>query len=100
MALAMRFRSLALASVPLHLTLRLNSETCRLNKQLESASTLTILTIYCAPVAQLDRASGFEPEGREFESLRARHFNPSRVRRFAHRHRSKTDSSAVRRLTL
>ena len=25
-----------------------------------------------APVAQLDRASGFEPEGREFESLRAR----------------------------
>ncbi len=28
-----------------------------------------------APVAQLDRASGFEPEGREFESLRARHLN-------------------------
>src|SRR5437660_12578874 len=28
----------------------------------------------CAPVAQLDRASGFEPEGREFKSLRARHF--------------------------
>jgi hypothetical protein len=28
----------------------------------------------CAPVAQLDRASGFEPEGREFESLRARQF--------------------------
>jgi hypothetical protein len=26
-----------------------------------------------APVAQLDRASGYEPEGREFESLRARH---------------------------
>jgi hypothetical protein len=25
-----------------------------------------------APVAQLDRASGYEPEGREFESLRAR----------------------------
>ena len=25
-----------------------------------------------APVAQLDRASGFEPEGREFESLRVR----------------------------
>ena len=31
-------------------------------------------TLHCAdaPVAQLDRASGFEPEGREFESLRAR----------------------------
>src|SRR5262245_15062362 len=26
-----------------------------------------------APVAQLDRASGYEPEGREFESLRAYH---------------------------
>ena len=26
-----------------------------------------------APVAQLDRASAFEAEGREFESLRARH---------------------------
>jgi hypothetical protein len=29
---------------------------------------------FCAPVAQLDRASGYEPEGREFDSLRARHF--------------------------
>jgi hypothetical protein len=29
-----------------------------------------------APLAQLDRASGYEPEGREFESLRARHFPP------------------------
>ena len=28
----------------------------------------------CAPVAQLDRASGYEPEGREFESPRAHHF--------------------------
>ena len=28
---------------------------------------------YHAPLAQLDRASGYEPEGREFESLRARH---------------------------
>ena len=26
-----------------------------------------------ARVAQLDRASGYEPEGREFESLRAHH---------------------------
>src|SRR5713226_9461973 len=30
--------------------------------------------LYCAPLAQLDRASGYEPEGREFESLRARQF--------------------------
>jgi hypothetical protein len=29
-----------------------------------------------APVAQLDRAFGYEPKGREFESLRARHFFP------------------------
>jgi hypothetical protein len=28
----------------------------------------------CALVAQLDRASDFESEGREFESLRARHY--------------------------
>jgi hypothetical protein len=27
----------------------------------------------CAPLAQLDRASDYESEGREFESLRARH---------------------------
>lgn len=27
-----------------------------------------------APLAQLDRVAGFEPVGREFESLRARHF--------------------------
>jgi hypothetical protein len=27
----------------------------------------------CAPVAQLDRAPGYEPGGREFESLRAHH---------------------------
>jgi hypothetical protein len=27
-----------------------------------------------APVAQLDRVPGFEPGGREFESLRARHY--------------------------
>ena len=27
----------------------------------------------CAPVAQLDRVFGYEPKGREFESLRAHH---------------------------
>jgi hypothetical protein len=27
----------------------------------------------CGPVAQLDRANGYEPLGREFESLRAHH---------------------------
>jgi hypothetical protein len=34
-----------------------------------------ILFLDRAPVAQLDRASGYEPEGREFDSLRARHSN-------------------------
>jgi hypothetical protein len=29
--------------------------------------------LFSAPVAQLDRAFGFEPKGREFESLRAHH---------------------------
>ena len=32
-----------------------------------------IIFICRAPVAQLDRASGYEPEGREFESPRAHH---------------------------
>jgi hypothetical protein len=30
-----------------------------------------------APLAQLDRAAGFEPVGREFESLRARQNSPT-----------------------
>src|SRR4051794_20081216 len=30
---------------------------------------------HVAPVAQLDRASGYEPEGRVFESLRAHHLS-------------------------
>src|SRR5882762_4322063 len=36
---------------------------------------LTVESKQCirAPVAQLDRASGYEPEGREFESPRAHH---------------------------
>jgi hypothetical protein len=29
--------------------------------------------VFCAPVAQLDRATGYEPVGRAFESLRAHH---------------------------
>ncbi len=33
----------------------------------------TIRRLYYAPVAQLDRVPGYEPGGREFESLRARH---------------------------
>ena len=34
---------------------------------------LSIVALQYAPVAQLDRVPGFEPGGREFESLRARH---------------------------
>ncbi len=33
-----------------------------------------VIDLKHAPVAQLDRVPGFEPGGREFESLRARHF--------------------------
>ena len=32
-------------------------------------------TNHSAPVAQLDRVLGYEPRGRAFESLRARHIN-------------------------
>ena len=35
------------------------------------------MLLHGALVAQLDRASGYEPEGREFESLRAHHTIPS-----------------------
>ena len=37
-----------------------------------ASSSLVIRSIY-APVAQLDRVSGYEPEGQGFESLPARH---------------------------
>src|SRR5271166_2350751 len=40
------------------------------------AFVIILLLQACAPLAQLDRASGYEPEGREFESLRARHLVP------------------------
>ena len=36
-----------------------------------------------APVAQLDRVSGYEPEGRRFESFRARHFYCTKIDKFA-----------------
>ena len=39
-----------------------------------SVTVLYIIAFYvynfCAPLAQLDRASGYGPEGQEFESLR------------------------------
>ncbi len=38
-----------------------------------SLSTIVQKDNQCAPVAQLDRVPGYEPGGREFESLRARH---------------------------
>ena len=36
------------------------------------SSSIIFAAVY-APVAQLDRVGGFEPLGREFESLRVRH---------------------------
>ena len=55
-----------------------------------------------APVAQLDRASGFEPEGREFESLRARHYDAGLPRLVQSRNRvclsaSKNSRTSTRR---
>ena len=43
------------------------------NLQPNFLDIIKLPTIKIAPLAQLDRASGYEPEGREFESLRARH---------------------------
>ncbi len=42
---------------------------------MRNCGKLLIVNSVSAPVAQLDRASGYEPEGREFESPRAHHFN-------------------------
>src|SRR5579859_411719 len=39
----------------------------------KSCRTRTCYNGHRAPVAQLDRASGYEPEGRMFESCRAHH---------------------------
>ena len=39
-----------------------------------SGNRSTEWQVQCAPVAQLDRVPGYELGGREFESLRARHF--------------------------
>ena len=39
-----------------------------------SVTNLFQSVYHCAPVAQLDRAPGFEPVGRGFKSLRARQF--------------------------
>ena len=38
-----------------------------------SSSNAAVVSVF-APVAQLDRAPGYEPGGREFESLRAHHY--------------------------
>jgi hypothetical protein len=39
----------------------------------KSRSSILFAVLKYAPVAQLDRVPGYEPGGREFESLRARH---------------------------
>ena len=41
--------------------------------RVDERRTAMLIFLNRAPVAQLDRASGYEPEGREFESPRARH---------------------------
>jgi hypothetical protein len=38
-------------------------------------SSSIVVSFPYAPVAQLDRAPGYEPGGREFESLRAHHIS-------------------------
>ena len=46
----------------------------KLNLCLTAKANICKIRHLSAPVAQLDRVSGYEPEGREFESLRARHY--------------------------
>ncbi len=47
----------------------------RLRRKNRRAASMTCYNGLRAPVAQLDRASGYEPEGRMFESCRAHHGN-------------------------
>ena len=51
-----------------------SKEAQRIRGQILAIISKDFLPLRSAPLAQLDRASGYEPEGREFESLRARHF--------------------------
>src|SRR5215470_16030905 len=44
-------------------------------RRLLRAATGSQSAVFGAPVAQLDRVPGYEPGGREFESLRARQFS-------------------------
>ena len=58
---------------------------------MQSAKSVPV-SLTVAPVAQLDRAPGYEPGGREFESLRAHHssIEPSQTAnelRYATEHR-------------
>jgi hypothetical protein len=57
-----------------------------------SSSVAHQSTPACAPLAQLDRASDYESEGREFESLRARHTSRYNNQLTAAASRSPTDS--------
>jgi len=50
--------------------------------RLESSGEYFYSFIPHAPLAQLDRASGFEPDGWRFESVRAHHLNTSQKRYF------------------
>jgi hypothetical protein len=50
--------------------LKFNISYERLKRCIDKIEVLETTKLY-APVAQLDRVSGYEPEGREFESLRA-----------------------------
>src|SRR5271155_16172 len=53
---------------------RLSRASCRKSgNSLFLGCSCNCTSLFCAPVAQLDRAFGYEPKGREFESLRAHH---------------------------
>ena len=56
---------------------RLAIQIASIEASAEGRASLTVgILLTAAPVAQLDRASGYEPEGQQFESVRAHHFSP------------------------
>ena len=53
---------------------------------IQQSRAYNVRVLAYAPVAQLDRATGFEPVGRGFESLRAHHINPLQLIDPSHSH--------------
>ena len=62
--------------------LNASSRKLKVDRSASISYSYLVASLQCAPVAQLDRAPGYEPVGRRFESFRAHHdsSSPSKFR--------------------